>query len=113
MPDIIKAPFSQVQVFFLNKFQETRRFHPFTCGGDGCRANLVATTDGWRCPNCDYTQDWAHDFMAKPLPQSQLELMREQAKHNRSAEFNDRITALEARLTALEKGKVINTTEGT
>lgn len=43
--------------------------HPFTCGGttgDGrdCRHDLVATEDGWVCPACAYTQNWAHDFMA-------------------------------------------------
>jgi hypothetical protein len=29
---------------------------------------LVATTDGWTCPQegCGYTQAWAHDFMADP-----------------------------------------------
>lgn len=25
---------------------------------------LVATINGWICPTCDYTQDWAHEFMA-------------------------------------------------
>ena len=25
---------------------------------------LIATPDGWICPSCDYTQDWAHGFMA-------------------------------------------------
>jgi hypothetical protein len=24
---------------------------------------LMATSDGWVCPFCDYRQDWAHDFM--------------------------------------------------
>ena len=23
---------------------------------------LVATVNGWICPTCDYTQDWAHAF---------------------------------------------------
>jgi hypothetical protein len=23
---------------------------------------LVATVNGWICPTCDYTQDWAHDI---------------------------------------------------
>lgn len=24
---------------------------------------LTATAAGWICPTCDYTQDWAHDWM--------------------------------------------------
>lgn len=50
--------------------------HPFTCAnrGDhpeiaGDKGILVPTTRGWICPICDYTQDWAHDFMkVKPEP---------------------------------------------
>lgn len=47
--------------------------HPFTCAnrGDGNHREaygdlgaLVATVRGWICPFCDYTQDWAHGFMA-------------------------------------------------
>lgn len=47
----------------LNRQQRERRFHPYTCGnrrdlsghldGEGV---LVATTDGWACPYCDYRQ---------------------------------------------------------
>lgn len=25
--------------------------------------SLIATEKGWVCPVCDYTQNWAHDFM--------------------------------------------------
>lgn len=48
--------------------------HPFTCAnrGDGNHRHaygdlgaLVPTVRGWICPFCDYTQDWAHDFMKK------------------------------------------------
>ena len=47
-----------------------RVMHPFTCGNDLCRgvsgqhASLIASEDGWHCPACDYTQNWAHGFMA-------------------------------------------------
>jgi hypothetical protein len=99
---IIKAPFSQVQVYFLNRFQEAGRFHPFTCGGEKCRENLVATTDGWRCPLCDYTQDWAYAIMAKPMPPDRME-------QSRRIRERGRLTAIESRLTALERGKVIRT----
>ena len=46
--------------------------HPFTCEnrGDGNHrvilgdlGTLLPTVRGWICPFCDYTQDWAHDFM--------------------------------------------------
>ncbi len=47
--------------------------HPFTCGNRsdhpeiaGDKGILVPTTRGWICPICDYTQDWAHDFMKGP-----------------------------------------------
>ncbi len=26
---------------------------------------LVATTSGWICTTCDYTQDWAHEYMVE------------------------------------------------
>ena len=46
--------------------------HPFTCPnrGDGKhfdngidKGALIPTVRGWICQCCDYTQDWAHDFM--------------------------------------------------
>jgi hypothetical protein len=61
--DLSKAPWTQEQVDNLNAFQQMGSFHPFTCGGSNCREVLVATSDGWRCPKCDYTQQWAHKFM--------------------------------------------------
>lgn len=66
--DKIEKPFTPEQVEALNKYQEEGRFHPFTCGNDSRHRNLVATTDGWKCLDCGYTQDWAHGFMAQPLP---------------------------------------------
>lgn len=79
----VTAPWTDEQVAALNEFQRLRRFHPFTCGSGnrsdaahlaardhlGLRDNgaLVATREGWICPACDYTQDWAHEFMFKPL----------------------------------------------
>jgi len=62
----------------LNEYQTSGKFHPYTCGTPDCgrtklcvnwrgdqhevffRSELVATTNGWICPNCDYTQDWYH-----------------------------------------------------
>ena len=74
----IVPPWTDEQVIALNTFQQADQFHPFTCAnrGDGKHIYtsdygiLIATTDGWGCPSCDYTQDWAHAWMAEPLPPS-------------------------------------------
>ena len=58
---MLKAPFSDSEVNLLNKFQQSGCFHPFTCE-NGC-GDLVATNEGWVCSSCDYTQNWAHEFM--------------------------------------------------
>lgn len=50
--------FSPDEVESLNGFQNSRVFHPFTCGsGNRCDAKhldgeglLVAKEDGWHCP---------------------------------------------------------------
>jgi len=68
----VNAPWTVGQVRSLNDYQRSGLMHPFTCPnrGDGQHRTtsdlgvLSATTDGWMCPNCDYTQSWAHDFMA-------------------------------------------------
>ena len=72
MLEQIYAPFTPEQVAILNDYQTTGRGHPFTCGsgnrdddahldGEGI---LVASVEGWKCPFCDYRQDWAYKFMA-------------------------------------------------
>lgn len=74
----VRAPFTAEQVEALNRYQQCKIMHPFTCGhcrdadehyldGEWITPDehlLVATEAGWTCPTCDYTQDWAHDFMA-------------------------------------------------
>lgn len=80
-PDMIHAPFTPEQVQRLNESQTQTGpdmpFHPFTCGyrdesahgqEGGDTGVLIATEDGWVCPSCDYTQDWAHAFMAERAP---------------------------------------------
>jgi len=63
--------FTDDQIKSFNDFQHSGMFHPFTCGsgrrtdkdhldGEGL---LVLTPDGLRCPYCEYTQQWAHEFM--------------------------------------------------
>ncbi len=58
---MIQAPFTPEQVRSLNGFQQSGRYHPFTCT---CGEHLMATEQGWICRDCDYTQNWAHEFMA-------------------------------------------------
>jgi hypothetical protein len=69
--ELIKAPWTAEQVDALNQFQRLGYIHEFTCPEphDGADRSLFATRDGWRCPHCDYRQDWAHQAMlqAKPL----------------------------------------------
>ena len=60
---MIHAPFTEDQVESLNEYQKSGVFHEFTCGTENCRDSLVATSEGWTCPSCDYTQDWAHIWM--------------------------------------------------
>lgn len=66
--------FTPSEVAALDAYQRSRYSHPFTCPnrGDGNhRENyggrdtgcLVPTVRGWICQFCDYTQDWAHQFM--------------------------------------------------
>lgn len=63
--DFLHAPFSSEQVDALNRFQRRGDVHEFTCPEDhgGADRTLIATTQGWICPHCAYTQDWAHRAM--------------------------------------------------
>jgi hypothetical protein len=64
----LRAPWTAKQVDALNAYQRSGAMHPFTCPGHGRGdRTLVATRRGWICVHCDYTQDWAHAFMADPL----------------------------------------------
>jgi hypothetical protein len=65
-PDV----FTDQEVRSLNAYQRSGNMHPFTCGGNRTDSNhldgegvLIATHKGWICCYCDYTQNWAHDFM--------------------------------------------------
>jgi hypothetical protein len=71
------APWTKEQVDVLNANQAKGHIHPFTCGRrsnnqhnwyDGDVGTLLATRSGWVCRDCDYTQDWAYNFMLKPIP---------------------------------------------
>ncbi len=65
---MIRTLWTQEYIDALNAHQRNEQFHPYTCGsgrrtdkdhldGEGV---LVATPEGWKCPYCDYKQDWAH-----------------------------------------------------
>ena len=64
-------PWSEATIKSLNELQTGIRYgHPYTCENrnDGNHKNngrdlgcLVATADGWVCPDCSYRQNWAHD----------------------------------------------------
>jgi hypothetical protein len=77
----------------LTAYQATQWAHPYTCahcrdadmasylhegGLDRRRLAdphlLVATTDGWVCPTCDYTQDWAMLLTMGPFPNPFIDL---------------------------------------
>jgi hypothetical protein len=83
----LTTPWTPEQVHHLNHFQQAGRMHPFTCGQrDQHRDNpgiLIATKNGWHCPadGCDYTQNWAHTFMAAPLPPSPFHDALDNARH--------------------------------
>ena len=75
--EIIYAPWTPTQVAALNRYQQLRQGHPYTCGsgrrtdehhldGEGV---LVATENGWSCPYCDYTQHWALRSTAESVQQ--------------------------------------------
>jgi hypothetical protein len=78
---IITAPFTASQVLRLNAFQESGRYHPYTCAWphDQEQVRLTATLHGWVCPRrCLYTQDWALASTATypdfgPMPLAPLE----------------------------------------
>lgn len=72
MSEKITAPWSMEQVLALTRFQTEALAHPFTCPNRhdhpvifGDNGVLIPTVRGWICQCCDYTQDWAHAFMAR------------------------------------------------
>lgn len=70
--ELLYAPWTPEQVDALNEFQRLRVMHPFTCGWRSEHPEhegvLEAREGGWSCPaeGCQYTQNWAHPFMADP-----------------------------------------------
>lgn len=83
-PATEEGAFTPQEVENLNDYQNAGMVHPFTCGsGNRCDENhaggegkLIATVRGWICPFCDYTQNWAHDFMKNGEWRKQVEATR-------------------------------------
>lgn len=65
---IALAPWTDEQVGALARRQRAP-LHPYTCERHSDTA-LTPTRDGWLCPECGYTQDWAHaaDVSFEALP---------------------------------------------
>lgn len=66
------APFTPRQVEELTAWQMgtlPNPIHPYTCRNDSGHHLLVPTTSawGWICPDCDYTQAWAHAVHYVPI----------------------------------------------
>jgi hypothetical protein len=78
----VKAPWFVDQAKKLNEYQRCDWVHPFTCPNrdDGKHAfdTLIAGVDsrGWICAYCDYTQDWAHDFMFNGAPPHPFDVLK-------------------------------------
>lgn len=70
---IVFAPWTDQQVENLKDWQSSGYVHPYTCGQRNPETHtwsewggdfgiLIPTKTGWVCPDCSYTQDWAHEF---------------------------------------------------
>ena len=78
--EIVHAPWTEAQIERLKEWQRSGFVHPYTCGkrDDNHAWNdwgmdygvLIPTRKGWVCPDCDYTQNWAHKFSFEPIPDS-------------------------------------------
>jgi hypothetical protein len=76
-----KEIWTPTQVANLHAWQRSPMSHPFTCPNrsdhpdvDNDSDMLIPTVRGWICQFCDYTQDWAHDFMLSGrIPQNPFE----------------------------------------
>jgi len=55
---MVKTPWSEGDVTKLIARQQNPTMHEHTCGD--CPGVLIPTTNGWKCPDCDYKQDWCH-----------------------------------------------------
>jgi hypothetical protein len=70
------APFTPDEVATLNEFQKSGIWHAFTCRDGHCRGILVVTPQGWTCPECLYTQDWAYTWMTDGTWRGDQEILK-------------------------------------
>lgn len=71
----LKAPWSSEVIQNPAQIQSGERYgHPYNCINRGDRKHrdngndrgcLVPTSQEWICPDCEYTQDWAHESSIK------------------------------------------------
>lgn len=65
MSDVRTVPFTDAECVAFNTYQQSSMFHPYTCGNDSTHALLVCSPGGLDCPDCDYHQEWMHEFTAE------------------------------------------------
>jgi hypothetical protein len=58
----VRAPWARGVIRELGDYQNSGRFHPYTCPNDHPMLELTPTKEGWVCVLCGYTQDWAHTW---------------------------------------------------
>lgn len=56
-------PFTQDEIDSFHGYQNCGYTHPFTCGIQECRDDLVAREDGLHCPAGHYRQNWCWPWM--------------------------------------------------
>jgi len=55
----IYTPFTEEQIIQFNKFQQSNKYHPFTCDNSHLENNLLKISrDKIYCDHCDYSQKW-------------------------------------------------------
>lgn len=86
---IIQAPFTSWQVANLEDWQESNLVHPFTCPNRSDEKHmatdiLIPKINGWICQYCNYTQDWAHDFMLSGRGLAMQKLITEKIRATKS-----------------------------
>lgn len=57
--DPVRGSLTEGQCFQRNASQHRSDRHPYTCGNDSRHRPLIATRNGWKCADCEYTQDWS------------------------------------------------------
>lgn len=117
----LNAPFEASACDRLNQFQvgvnEGFHGHPFTCGNrnDGNHGEeggdlgiLIATEEGWVCPHCDYTQQWAHPIMASEAPSGLPDWLTETRQQQIPAHLSKVMVAYQRLIAVKPDAKGVN-----